>query len=100
MKCIVYVSFSLFVLIDTPHYAIFAFQFHVGSFLFVEWNHVDISILDCKELLQIFDELTNYIAPGSCGNLSCGFQIFTCLFIGKKSTVPPHSVVCLFTNKL
>ena len=60
MKCIVYVSFSLFVLIDTPHYAIFAFQFHVGSFLFVEWNHVNISILDCNELLQIFDELTNY----------------------------------------
>ena len=29
-------SFSLFILIDTVHYAIFGFHFHVGSFLYIE----------------------------------------------------------------
>ena len=31
MNCNIYFSFSLFILIDTPHYAVFAFHYHVGS---------------------------------------------------------------------
>ena len=34
MKCDVYFSFSLFISINTPHDAIFAFHFHVGSLLY------------------------------------------------------------------
>ena len=35
MKCNIYFSFSLYILIDTPHYAVFAFHFFVlGSFLY------------------------------------------------------------------
>ena len=34
MKCNVLLSFSLFILIDTPHYAVFGFRLCVGSFLY------------------------------------------------------------------